>query len=280
VAENTELFAFLLAKVKGKSRNAIKSIMSRGQVSVGGDTVTLYNHPLKAGQIVEINWGHVSMKTQFQGMNIVFEDEYIIVIDKEAGLLSVGTDKERIKTAYHILKDHVKSSSAANKIFIVHRLDRGTSGLMVFARDIESRDAMQNNWQETVTDRKYVAVVEGIMEQQSGTVKSWLRENKAMNVYSSNIPNDGLLAITHFKVLKSRNNLSLVELNLETGRKNQIRVHMKDLGHPILGDRKYGSTKNPLKRLALHAKILAFRHPVTGKELRFESPTPGKFTRF
>ncbi len=202
-----------------------------------------------------------------------------MVIEKEAGILSIATDKELEKTAYSILSRHVKQSNPKNKIFVIHRLDRETSGVMLFAKSREVQEILQTEWKQTIVERTYYAVVEGIPEKKNGTIASWLNENKAFKVFSGQNPEKGHKAITHYKVLKQEKDYSLLEVNLETGRKNQIRVHMQDIGHSIAGDKKYGAKTNPFKRLGLHAGVLSFKHPKTGKVVHFESPVPQKFLK-
>ena len=234
-------------------------------------------------------------------IRIVYEDQYIIVIEKREGLLSMGTarGKEEI-TAHSLLNNYIRNTAPRRgryapqpRIFIVHRLDRETSGLMVFAKSEEVKRTLQDNWDEIVTERKYVAVVNGCYHQQQpaepiqGTIRTWLKENSAYIVYSSPKNNGGQLAITHYKVLDTnpKTRKSLMELDLETGRKNQIRVHMQEIGTPIFGDKKYyGGIQAHLeenkkaRRLYLHAFTLNFIHPVTGKEMKFTTGIPGHFT--
>ena len=213
-------------------------------------------------------------------MRIVHEDADIIVIEKGSGLLSMASETEKQKTAYNMLSEYVKKFDPKNLIFIVHRLDRDTSGLMMFARSKKVQEIMQKDWNDSIIERSYVAIVEGCMEKKEGTVTSWLKENKAMVMYSSQTPDDGgQKAITHYKVQKTNKLFSLLEVKLETGRKNQIRVHMKDIGFPVTGDKKYGAKLNPIGQMGLHARILAFKHPVTGKNLRFETLIPVKFQK-
>ena len=278
VKEPAELMEFLLVAYNGKSRNGIKSLLSHRQVLVDGQVVTLYNHPLQAGQEVSIQTGLVAQQTHYKGLKIVYEDQYLIVINKDSGLLSIASDpKSEEPTAYNILRAHVKISTQKNKIFVIHRLDRDTSGLMMFAKNEEVKEKIQHAWLDTVEERIYTVVVEGRVKEDSGTITSWLKENAAFNVYSSQIPNDGDLAITKFHVIKRSKFFTLLEASLETGRKNQIRVHMKDLGHLVIGDRKYGAKPSPIHRLGLHARVLKFIHPVTGKMLSFETSIPRKF---
>jgi 23S rRNA pseudouridine1911/1915/1917 synthase len=277
VTENCELLNFLIAQMPDKSRNTIKSLLSHRQVSVDYKICTQYNRLLTAGQEIIINKGRVQEQSTHKGLKIVFEDQYLIVIEKHQGLLSIASDKEKIITAYSILSKMVKRENPDNLIFVVHRLDRETSGLMLFARSHEVQQLLQKAWQDAVVERSYIAVVEGCVVKEQGTITSWLKENKALVMYSSPKPNDGQKAVTHYKTLQKNENFSMLEVQLETGRKNQIRVHMKDIGHSVIGDTKYGATQNPIGRLGLHARILSFRHPVTGREVRFETPVPGKF---
>jgi 23S rRNA pseudouridine1911/1915/1917 synthase len=277
VSKPTPLMEFLIEQLKGKSRTTIKSILAHRQVTVGTHTITQFDYPLEANQMVTINWGVVATQTRLRGVRILFEDPYLIVIEKEAGMLSIATAKEKLLTTYSILSSHVKKEDPTNRIFVVHRLDRDTSGVMMFARSEQVQEIMQKEWQEAVIRRSYIAVVEGIVEKDADTIRSFLKENKMLFMYSTKIPGEGDEAITHYKVLKRGEEFSLLEVELETGRKNQIRVHMKELGHPVAGDKKYGSKLNPLRRTCLHANILAFKHPITGEELSFETPPPHRF---
>lgn len=279
VSEPIELMAFLIEKLPNKGRNNIKSLLTHHQVTVVNKVVTKYNHPLQAGQEVIINWSLVREKEYIKGLKLIYEDSELIVIDKPAGLLSIASDIEKQHTAYHQLTEYVRRHNPDNRIFIVHRLDRDTSGVMLFAKNEEVKHALQDAWKELVVDRAYIAVVEGRVNKQEDMIKSWLLETKTKMMYSSSTPGDGLEAITHYKVLHATPQFSLLEIRLETGRKNQIRVHMKDIGHSIVGDKKYGSTSNPISRLGLHAHLLAFHHPVTGDLMRFETEVPKIFTR-
>jgi 23S rRNA pseudouridine1911/1915/1917 synthase len=279
VEGNTELMLFLLEKLPHKSRDNIKSYLRSRQVIVDGKIVTQFNYPLTSGQQVEIAGERIPKEKQYRGISIVFEDQYLIVIDKHAGMLSMATDKEKEKTAYGMLSIHVKKTDLSNKIFIVHRLDRETSGLMVFAKSEEVQHTLQESWQTDVTERTYIAIIEGELKEKAGTVTSWLTESKSLMVYSSADPGKGDKAITHYRTIKTNRDYSLLAIDPETGRKNQIRVHMQDLGHSIVGDKKYGSKVNPVGRMCLHARVLAFIHPVTRVKLRFETGIPQKFQR-
>ena len=279
VTGDTELMKFLQEQLPDKSRNTIKSLLTHNQVYVDYKVVTQFDHLLEMGQQVVVNWGKVQLVSPKKGLKIVFEDPYIIVIEKQPGLLSVATDKEKERTVFRILSDQARKINPKSWIFVVHRLDREASGLMMVAKSKDVQQVLLGEREQDVPQRIFVAVVQGPVEKDKDTITSWLKENKAYTAYSSTKPNDGLKAVTKYKVLKEKNKYSLLEIIQETERKNQIRVHMKDLGNPILGDKKYGSELNPINRLALHARVLAFRHPVTGENLRFETPIPGTFSR-
>lgn len=277
VEKDCILLDFLLATLKDKSRTTIKSYLGHRQVAVNDMPTTQFNTPLHRGDRVKINFTTGYKQFRHRRLRIIFEDEFLIVIDKGYGLLSMATKNEKTETAYRIVSDYVKTNDPEGHIFIVHRLDRDTSGVMIFAKRQRIQEMLQRNWNEAVIERKYTAVVEGEISPAMGEVKSYLKENAAMQVYSTNNPEEGQLAITRYKTIVSNGRFSLVELQLETGRKNQIRVHMHDLKHPIIGDRKYGSICNPIGRVALHATSLRFKHPITGQMLHFESIVPEKF---
>ena len=278
VKEQNELMKFLIENLPNKNRNNIKSLLKNKQVLVDGAAISQFNHPLNPGQEVMITESRFSDK-DMKGIKVVYEDEYLIAIEKASGILSIATDKEREKTAYNIVKNYVKSRNPLEKLFIVHRLDRETSGVMIFAKTEEMQQILQTNWQKMVLERTYVAVVEGKVEKNSDTIVSYLKENSAFVTFSSDKEIEGSKkAITHYTVLKRSKGFSLVEANIETGRKNQIRVHMQSLGHSVVGDKKYGATTNPLGRLGLHAKSIIFKHPKTGKVLSFQTGIPAKFS--
>lgn len=280
VKEPMELMDFLAAKMPDASRTKLKALLSKRVVLVDNVITTQFNFPLQAGMKVQIS--KVKGKKEFSNrlLKIVYEDAYIIVIEKTQGLLSVNTERQKERTAYTILNEYVQRSGRQFRVFIVHRLDRDTSGLMMFAKNEKTQQILRDNWQEIVTDRRYVAVVEGNMEKDYDTVVSWLTD-KTLYVSSSEYDDGGSKSITHYRTIKRANGYSLLELDLETGRKNQIRVHMQDLGHPIIGDGRYGGEEslNPIGRLALHAFKLCFYHPVTGDLMEFETPYPGEFKK-
>ncbi len=277
IEEDGTLLNCLLSFLPHKSRNVLKAVLRDGQVAVDGTSVTQFDHGLHPGQRIDVCWDKKSPLQQPHGLNIIYEDQELIIIDKPSGLLTIATDKEKRKTAYAILSNYVKTENPDNKIFIIHRLDRETSGLLMFAKNEKIKQQIQETWTTTIDQRTYVGVVEGEVKQQTGTVVSWLNESKAFIVYSSQNSQHGQRAVTHYKILKANKDFSLLQINLETGRKHQIRVHMQDIQHPIIGDSKYGSSQNPIRRMGLHAQVLAFTHPKTGKPCRFETEIPRKF---
>ena len=262
------------------SRTKLKSLLSKRVVFVDNVITTQFNFPLQPGMKVQISKQKGKKEFNNRLLKIIYEDAYIIVVEKMQGLLSVNTERQKERTAYTILNEYVQRSGRQFRVFIVHRLDRDTSGLMMFAKDEKTQQVLRDNWHEIVTDRRYVAVVEGSMEKDYDTVVSWLTD-KTLYVSSSEYDDGGSKSITHYRTIKRANGYSLVELDLETGRKNQIRVHMQDLGHPIVGDGRYGGENysNPIGRLALHAFKLCFYHPVTGDLMEFETPYPADFKK-
>lgn len=272
-----KLMEHLSASMPDRKRTFIKQLLSHNQVAVNGLPESQFDLELQPSDSVKVNFTHEFKVFNNRRLKIVYEDDDIIVVEKGYGLLSMGNDKKPDNTAYSILRDYVKWTNPLNKIFIVHRLDRDTSGLMMFAKSMEAKEKMQHNWNNMVLNRVYVAVVEGEPEEKEGTVKSYLVENSRYEVYSTDDPKKGQLAVTRYRTIQTNGKYSLLELELDTGRKNQIRVHMHDLGHPISGDTKYGAEKSPLHRLALHAKTLRFIHPITRQIMDFSSRVPGGF---
>jgi 23S rRNA pseudouridine1911/1915/1917 synthase len=279
VAKPDELMKFLIDKLPGKSRNNIKSLLSGKQVFVDGKPIKQFNHPLVPGQQVNIRWSRVAPEKKYRGISIIYEDKDIVVVDKHAGLLSIPTDHEKSKTALQMVHSFLQSKGQDDQIFVVQRLDRDVSGLMVFARTEKVQHVLQSRWQDIISEMVYLAVVEGTPEKLEGTVTSYLKESKSLLVYSSPDPKDGAKAITHYQVIKSGKVYAILKIKLETSRKNQLRVHMNEIGHPVVGDKKYGATTSPIGRLGLHAWGLAFKHPVNNESLQFETPIPRKFLR-
>lgn len=269
VKENEILIEFLKKMFSNLSKNSVKSLLHNEKVFVNGNMTTKYNYELNVGDVVEIR------EKVAKNIDIIYEDKNIIVINKPSGLLTVATEKEKNKTAYHLVMEYLKKKNKNNRIFIIHRLDKDTSGIIMFAKNERAKHLYQDNWNDIVKKRCYYAVIDGKMENKEGTIKSYLKENGNM-VYSVK-DRSGKLAITEYKVLKERKNISLLDINLKSGRKNQIRVHMKENKTPILGDLKYGEKSKLINRLALHAYKLELVNPVTKKLLTFEINMPNEF---
>lgn len=286
-----ELMPFLLAKLGGMTRTSVKQLLSQRRVTVNAGIQTRHDTPLKAGDLVQVLQGRGNVELRHPKLRIVYEDDALIIVEKKNGLLTVPYNpKSSEMTAYSILKEYVKKQSKRNTVHVVHRLDRETSGVLVFAKSPELQEYMRTYWRQLVTKRTYVALVEGQFEQKEGTITTWLTEDPHTGmVYSSPKDDGGQKSVTHYKVIKSTIlgeddqalPVSLIELNLETGRTNQIRVHMASMGHPVVGDRKYGhgNESSPIDRLCLHARTLEFIHPMTEKKVRFEASTPKEFAR-
>ena len=217
-------------------------------------------------------------KYQPKGLTILHEDLDIIVVEKPCGLLSIGTDRDKSRTVHTILNEYVRKGDprSRNRVYIVHRLDRETSGILILAKSEAAKIFLQGHWQET--DKRYLTVVHGTLDPKSGTISSYLAENSALTVYSTQDPALGKLSLTEYAVLKEAKGLSLLEIRLHTGRKHQIRVHLSEQGHPVAGDRKYGKNDG-YPTLALHARSISFTHPVSGRRLFFETGIPDLFTR-
>ncbi len=276
--DNKELMQFVMEKYPSAKRNDVKKWLKYGHLSVNGTVTTAFNAPVESGTEVRLNLARPFVVLKHLRLHLVYEDDDVIVVNKGYGLLSVGTQSfKKEESAYDILRDYVKRQNPANKLYVVHRLDRDTSGLLMFTKNEESCETLRHNWNNMVLERYYVALLEGSLEEDTGIVKSRLMENSQFVVYSTKNPDEGKLAVTRYKVLKRGNGLTLVEFSLDTGRKNQIRVHASDIGHPISGDRKYGAKESRLHRLCLHARSLRFAHPVTRKDMRFELPVPQRF---
>lgn len=279
VNEPIGLLDFLFENMKGKGVNKVKSTLKYRLVSVDGKVTTQFDYPLRKGQVVSI----ASYKPEYKRDNvpdmpdIIYEDDNIIVVNKPAGMLAVATDEEKENTAYHAVTEYVKRRNRNDRIFIVHRLDRDTSGILLFAKNDAVKFDLQEHWNEYVKYRGYCAVVEGHPDPKQGRIESWLKETDSMFVYSSRTKGDGKLSITNYEVKRESCDYSLVAVNIETGRKNQIRAHFSEMGCPIAGDKKYGAETNPIRRLALHADRLVIYIPHLGREMEWKLPVPQKF---
>ena len=277
VNEENTLLPLLFQLLKEQSKSSVKALLAHGQILVNGKITAQFDTPLMPGDEVVISYERGKVEFSNPLLNIIWEDDDLIVVNKKEGLLSVASDRVKERTAFHLLSDYVKKADPRNKIFVLHRLDRDTSGLMMFAKNPRIQKELQSNWNDAITQRTYVAVVEGRPEKDSDLLISNLVENTKMQVYVTS-GDDGKEAITRYRVLNSNGNYSLLELNLETGRKNQIRAQMQSIGHSIAGDYKYGAETDPAGRLMLHARRLFFIHPATGEEMRFETRIPDKFS--
>lgn len=278
VEEETTLLPFLLLRVRDKSRNTVKGLLSRRQVLVDGEVVTRFDAPLAPGQRVELLPKDSAGAAELP-FPILYEDTGLIAVDKPAGLLSMGNERERRRTAYRAVSDYVKAREPGRRIFIVHRLDRDTSGVLVFAKDEKLKRALQDNWENVVKKRGYLAAVEGTLPRREGMVRSYLHETATHLVYSGPRGRQAKEAVTRYRMVAENRGYTLAAVEIDTGRKNQIRVHMKDLGCPIAGDRQYGAQTDPMGRLALHADVLVLTDPRTRRALTLRAPLPLPFRR-
>ena len=275
VVSATSLLDFLFSHVKGQSRNSVKHLLSRGQVLVDNVPQRQFDFPLSPGQTVTVL---PQARGALLPFPVLYEDEGLLVVHKPAGLLSVATEAQRSRTAYRLTADYLKARDAGSRLFVVHRLDRDTSGVLLFAKDPELRDSLQEDWNGLVKKRGYWAVVEGEDLPDSGVCRSQLTENKVHRVYSAKA-GEGKEAVTHYTVLARRKGCALLAVELDTGRKNQIRAHLSEQGHPVVGDKKYGARTDPMARLGLHAYELSLTDPRTKKPLSFTAPPPEGFRR-
>lgn len=283
VLEKSLLQDFLFTALKDLKKTKIKQILKFGSVHVNGREVTWYQHPLKPGDKVEIlgkeRASAERSKTEL-GLKIIYEDSELLVVEKPAGLLTMGTEREKEATLYFMLNEYERSKTKdeSGRVFIVHRLDRDASGLIVFAKSDALKRALQGHWE--LATKKYFAITEGTPKEKTGTIENYLREDAFKRVYtvSPNHP-EAQHAVTHYRVLRENGGYALLEVTLETGRKNQIRVHCSGIGCPIMGDEKYGAKSDPFRRLALHACFLSFPHPGTGALKTFQSPLPAPFKK-
>lgn len=277
--ETRPLMEFVTGCLPDAPRNDIKKWLRYGHIAVNGAVTTAFDAPVGPGGEVTVNFSRPIPVFRHPRIRLVYEDDDVLVIEKGYGLLSVAAaGKKKQENAYDIMRDYVKNVDPRNKLWVVHRLDRHTTGLMMFAKSERANEVLRHNWNNVILERLYVAVLEGDLEQDKGYVKSRLTENSQFVVYSTDVPGEGRLAVTHYEVTGRGNGYTLAQFSLDTGRKNQIRVHAADMGHPIAGDRKYGAKTSPVRRLALHAMTLRFAHPVTKKDMNFQTPVPREFS--
>lgn len=279
VNRDGKLLEWLLENVKGLSKSKIKQTLQGRGIKVESKVITKFDYPVSPGMKISVSRtkrNNDIFKSRY--VKIVYEDRYLVVVEKNIGILSMaaGHSTLNVKT---VLDDYFKKSRQKCTAHVVHRLDRDTSGLMIYAKDKQTEMLLEQDWHHIVYDRRYVAVVSGVVEALEGTIANWLKDNKAYITYSSPVDNGGKYAVTHFHVLGQNNDYSLVEYKLETGRKNQIRVHSADMGHPVCGDIKYGNGDDSIGRLCLHAYVLCFYHPITHTPMTFETPIPTSFRK-
>lgn len=278
--EPAGLMQVVMESLPDARRNDVKKWLKYGHLTVNGKISKAFDTPVGKDDKVELNLTRPWPVFNHKLVEIVYEDDDVIVINKAYGLLSVATySKKREENAYDIVRDYVKSVNPANKLWVVHRLDRHTTGLMMFAKSEKAHDVLRHNWNNLILERLYYAVLEGYLEQDRGYIKSHLAEDTLHKVYSTQMPGAGRLAVTNFEVERRGGGYTLARFSLDTGRKNQIRVHASEMGHPIAGDRKYGAQTDPVNRLALHAATLRFAHPITRKDMHFRSEVPASFYR-
>ena len=276
VKEPKPLLEFLLANLS-ESRTKVKATLQGRGIKVDGKCVTQFDFLLQPGMKVAVSQSkrnQSAFKSRY--VKIVYEDRWLVVVEKNVGILSMAAGHSSLNVK-SVLDDYFSKSRQKCRAHVVHRLDRDTSGLIVYAKDMETEQIFEHNWHDIVYDRRYVAIVSGEMMDDGGTIANWLKDNKAYITYSSPVDNGGKYAVTHFHVLDRTTEHSLVEYRLETGRKNQIRVHSADMGHPVCGDVKYGNGDDPLHRLCLHAYMLCFTHPITHERMEFQTQIPTAF---
>lgn len=276
VDRDVQLLEFLIEQA-GQSRSKIKATLQGRGIKVDGKCVTQFDFALRPGMVVAVSMtkkNNEGLKSRY--VKIVYEDRWLVVVEKNIGILSMAAGHSSLNVK-SVLDDYFHKSRQKCRAHVVHRLDRDTSGLMIYAKDMETEQILERNWHNIVYDRRYIAVLSGEMENDEGTIANWLKDNKAYVTYSSPVDNGGKYAVTHYFTHNRTTEHSLVEFKLETGRKNQIRVHSADMGHPVCGDVKYGNGDDPLHRLCLHAFLLCFHHPVTGEPMEFETPVPSQF---
>jgi 23S rRNA pseudouridine1911/1915/1917 synthase len=270
------IFDLLLEEFGSASKTRIRKMLKYEMVKVGGKTISRADFAVKAGQHLEYVKKTLRDKIVQAPVPIIFEDDYLLVVEKPPGLLTYGQKGTGGTSLYRILKDFIKQrSSGRQRVYVVHRLDREVSGLVLFAKDEKIQQQIKANWKGT--KKLYYALVEGRPENEGGTLRSWLKEGPGRKMTEVNKPDGAKLAVTHYRILKKLPGYTLLEIEPETGRKNQVRVHLAGLGHPLVGDRRYGAADEVLRRIRLHAFYLSFIHPVSGRFLEFSNPMPRAF---
>jgi 23S rRNA pseudouridine1911/1915/1917 synthase len=279
LSDGCSLIGALEILVPGASRRTLRQMLDQGRVRLNGEVCKVASHAALAGDVVEVG-DRTSATRWVHGIEVIFEDEDLLIIHKPEGLLTVATLHERERTAYAFLRAHLKEREPDSRLFIVHRLDKFVSGLLVFAKSEAVKSTLQVLFSKHDVKRKYWAIVEGRVEKEKGTVRSRLAEDRSKRMHSTGEESEGKDAVTHYRVIRRFSNLTALEVTLETGRKNQIRVHMSELGHPIVGDKSYGSTIDPMGRMGLHAFCLGFVHPRKKTQLFFKTDVPPAFKRY
>lgn len=278
VYHETDLLTFLREKIPGQNQHNIRHMISNHQVAVGGAPTNQWFYKLYPEDEVTVSWTPIK-KRERKDLPIIYEDDDIIAINKPSGLLSVASDREKGKTAYRLVTDWLTQTRKDARVFVVHRLDEDTSGVLIFAKNWEVREALQNAWSEIVTKRGYYAIVEGEDIDEAGTLKDYLWQDETFTVHITKNKTKGKLAITHYKKMAAKGGYALLDVNIDTGRKNQIRAQLGHIGHYVIGDDRYGEPSNPIKRLGLHAYELDFKNPLNGKEYKISAEIPAAFKK-
>ncbi len=279
VTQETTLLPFLIQTLQDKSRTEIKSMLKYKHIAIMDKPVTQFDTPLSPGDAVQINFGRSFYKFNNPQVRILYEDEWMVVIEKASGLLSVANETQRTNNAFNIVREYIRHDNPEADLYTCHRLDQYTSGILMFSKNRDMQQELRENWDFYVKERRYVCVTERVPEQKEGEIQSYLTENEHLQVHSTDDPEEGRLAITRYRMLQSRGRFALIDVEILTGKKNQIRVHMAEMGCPIAGDIKYGAETNPARRLMLHNYRFSIIHPVSGELMRFQLPFPPVFRK-
>lgn len=277
--EETTLLPFLIQVLNDKNRTEVKNLLKYRHVAVRGEVVSQFDTPLKPGDAVDVNLGRSFIKFNNPQIRIIYEDDWLVVTEKSSGLLSVANEKHRENNAFNIIRDYLRRNNPDAELYICHRLDQFTSGILMFVKDRDLQQELRENWDFYVKERRYVCVTERVPDKPEDEIRSLLTENERLQVHSTSDRDEGRLAITHYRLLQSRGRFALIDVEIFTGKKNQIRVHMTEMGCPIAGDLKYGAETNPAHRLMLHNYRFSFIHPITGELMEFQLGIPQTFRR-